>query len=139
MTKRKPRSGYVRNEMRGRRRGNITWPRLSPRAALPAAITALLAGAALAGAAALLLRRMDGWQAPRRSVSPWPAEPPYPRASSRRGDDRPRPRPDSTGTNARPRDDTISQTGPGIPDDTSRPVEISPDEERRIAESIRAM
>jgi hypothetical protein len=48
-------------------------------------------------------------------------------------------KPDSTGPNARPSNDTISQTGPGIPDDTSRPVEIDPDEEKRIEESIRSL
>ena len=29
-------------------------------------------------------------------------------------------KPDSTGTNSRPRNETIAQTGPGIPDDTSQ-------------------
>ncbi len=50
-----------------------------------------------------------------------------------------KPKPDSTGTNARPRDETIAQTGPGIPDDTSAQVEISPGEEKRIEKSIRSM
>lgn len=45
----------------------------------------------------------------------------------------------SDGPNARPRDETISQTGPGLPDDTSQPVEITPEEEARIAERIQAM
>lgn len=44
---------------------------------------------------------------------------------------------DSTGTNARPRHDTISQTGGGIPDDTSEPVQLDPEEEKRIADAIR--
>ncbi|NNM73968.1 hypothetical protein [Enterovirga aerilata] len=44
---------------------------------------------------------------------------------------------DSTGPNARPRHDTISQTGPGIPDDTGAAVEVGPEEEKRIADSIR--
>ena len=46
---------------------------------------------------------------------------------------------DSTGTNARPRHDTISQTGGGAPDDTGQAVDIDPEEEQRIAESIRNM
>ena len=46
---------------------------------------------------------------------------------------------DSTGTNARPRHDTISQTGGGVPDDTGRQVDLDPEEEKRIAESIRNM
>jgi hypothetical protein len=46
-------------------------------------------------------------------------------------------KPDSTGTNSRPRDETIAQTGPGIPDDTSSQVEISPEEEERIEKRIR--
>ena len=50
-----------------------------------------------------------------------------------------RAKPDSTGPNARPRDETIAQTGPGIPDDTSAPVEITPEEEKRIEKSIRSM
>ena len=47
--------------------------------------------------------------------------------------------PDSTGPNSRPRDETIAQTGPGIPDDTSAPVEVTPEEEKRIEKSIRTM
>ena len=48
-------------------------------------------------------------------------------------------KPDSTGTNSRPRNETISQTGPGLPDETSSPVEITPDEEKNIEDSIRSM
>ena len=48
-------------------------------------------------------------------------------------------KPDSTGTNSRPRDETIAQTGPGIPDDSSDPVEVDPAAEKRIAEKIRSM
>ena len=44
---------------------------------------------------------------------------------------------DSTGTNSRPRHDTISQTGGGIPDDTGRPVDLDPEEEKRLADAIR--
>jgi hypothetical protein len=49
-----------------------------------------------------------------------------------------REKPDSTGPNARPRDETIAQTGPGIPDDTSTPVEVTPEEEKNIEKSIRS-
>ncbi len=45
----------------------------------------------------------------------------------------------SNGPNARPRNETIAQTGPGLPNDTSRPVEIDEDEARRIADRIRSM
>ncbi len=48
-------------------------------------------------------------------------------------------KPDSTGPNSRPRDDTIAQTGPGIPDDASSPVEVTPEEEKTIEKSIRDM
>ena len=48
-------------------------------------------------------------------------------------------KPDSTGTNSRPRDETIAQTGPGIPDDTGSQVEISPEEEKRIEKRIRSL
>ena len=44
----------------------------------------------------------------------------------------------STGPNARPRNETISSTGEGLPDDCSAPVEIDPEEERRIAAKIRS-
>jgi hypothetical protein len=57
------------------------------------------------------------------------------RASGQRG----REKPDSTGTNSRPRDETIAQTGPGIPDDTSSQVEVDPEEEKNIEKSIRSM
>lgn len=42
----------------------------------------------------------------------------------------------SNGPNARPRDEPIGQTEGGIPDDSSKPVDISPDEEAKIAEKI---
>lgn len=45
----------------------------------------------------------------------------------------------STGTNSRPRNETISQTGPGIPNDSSTPVEIDQEEEKRIEKSIRSL
>ena len=45
-------------------------------------------------------------------------------------------RPISNGPNARPRDETIDQAGGGEPDNSSRAVEISPEEERRIADKI---
>jgi len=45
----------------------------------------------------------------------------------------------TTGLNDRPRDAPIGQTGEGLPDDTSRPVEIDPEEEKRLAETIRSM
>ena len=47
-------------------------------------------------------------------------------------------KPDSTGPNSRPRNDPITQTGPGFPDDSSTPVEVDPAEEQRIAERIRS-
>jgi hypothetical protein len=60
--------------------------------------------------------------------------------SGKRGDERSsKGKPDSTGPNSRPRDETIAQTGPGIPDDTSAQVEISPEEEKRIEKSIRSI
>ena len=45
----------------------------------------------------------------------------------------------SNGPNARPRDATIAQTGPGLPNDTSRPVEIDEGEARRIEDRIRSL
>ena len=48
-------------------------------------------------------------------------------------------RPDSTGPNARPRDDTIAQTGEGIPDDSGRPVQVDEEEAKRIEQSIRKL
>lgn len=47
------------------------------------------------------------------------------------------PQPELGGMNARPLDETISQTGPGFPDDTSRPVEIDPEEEKALERAIR--
>lgn len=51
----------------------------------------------------------------------------------------PEARPDSTGTNARPRDTTIGQTGEGIPDDSGRPVQGDEAEAKRIEEKIRKL
>jgi hypothetical protein len=42
----------------------------------------------------------------------------------------------SNGPNARPRDANIGTTGGGLPNDSSTPVEISSEEEARIAESL---
>jgi hypothetical protein len=42
----------------------------------------------------------------------------------------------SNGLNSRPLDDSIAQAAPGLPDDSARPVEISPEEEKRIAERV---
>jgi len=39
--------------------------------------------------------------------------------------------------NARPLDETISQSGPGFPDDTSQPVELAPEEEKTLERTIR--
>lgn len=46
-------------------------------------------------------------------------------------------KPDSNGPNSRPRNDTIGQSGAGIPDDSSRPVEIDEAEAKRIEDAIR--
>lgn len=48
-------------------------------------------------------------------------------------------KPDSTGTNSRPREETIAQTGPGIPDDSSEPVEVDSGTEKRIEDKLRSM
>ncbi len=44
--------------------------------------------------------------------------------------------PISNGPNARPRDEPIGQSGGGEPDDSSKAVEISPEEEAKIADKI---
>ncbi|WP_267426195.1 hypothetical protein [Methylobacterium sp. GC_Met_2] len=51
--------------------------------------------------------------------------------------DRSKEPPISDGQSGRPRDATIAQTGPGLPDDTGRPVEA--DEAARIARTIREL
>ncbi|MBX9930375.1 MAG: hypothetical protein K2Y56_02370 [Methylobacterium sp.] len=48
-------------------------------------------------------------------------------------------KPDSTGPNSRPRDDSIGQTESGIPDDSGRPVDIDETEAKRIEERIRQL
>jgi len=45
-------------------------------------------------------------------------------------------KPISNGPNARARDEPIGQTGPGLPDDSSMPIEITPEEEAKIAAKI---
>ncbi|SFV04321.1 hypothetical protein SAMN02799631_04092 [Methylobacterium sp. 174MFSha1.1] len=54
-------------------------------------------------------------------------------------DDDERPAPISNGPNARPKDETIAQTGPGLPDDSSPPVAVDEDEAKRIEEKIRSI
>lgn len=55
----------------------------------------------------------------------------------RGGSDTSRDKAISNGPNARPRDETIGQTGPGIPYDSSKPIEIDREEEKRLAKEIR--
>ncbi|HWK66616.1 MAG TPA: hypothetical protein VNS34_16940 [Rhizobiaceae bacterium] len=43
----------------------------------------------------------------------------------------------TTGSNDRPKDETIAQTGSGFPDDTSSPVEVSDQQIKRAEESLR--
>lgn len=45
----------------------------------------------------------------------------------------------SNGMNSRPRNETIAQTGAGIPNDSSSPVDIDEEEEKRIEKSIRSL
>ena len=42
----------------------------------------------------------------------------------------------SNGPNVRPKSETIGQTAGGEPDDSSKAVEISPEEEQKIADKI---
>ena len=48
-------------------------------------------------------------------------------------------KPDSTGTNSRPRNTTLAQTGEGIPDDSGSPIQLDEAEARRIEEKIRSL
>lgn len=43
------------------------------------------------------------------------------------------------GANDRPRDETIAQTGEGLPDDSSKPVEVDDEEAARFEQIIRGM
>lgn len=43
----------------------------------------------------------------------------------------------TTGPNDRPKDETIAQTGPGLPDNTSQPVEATDEQIERAKESLR--
>jgi hypothetical protein len=45
-------------------------------------------------------------------------------------------KPISNGPNARARDEPVGQTGRGLRDDSSKPVEITPEEEAKIARQI---
>ena len=47
--------------------------------------------------------------------------------------------PDSTGTNARPRETTIAQTGEGIPDDSGHAVQVNEAEAKRIEKKIHTL
>lgn len=38
----------------------------------------------------------------------------------------------STGANDRPRDETIAQSGEGLPDDSGKPIEVDDDEVERV-------
>ena len=54
--------------------------------------------------------------------------------------DKPKPeKPDSTGTNSRPREDSIGQTEQGIPDDSSKPVTIDEDKAKVLERKIRSL
>jgi hypothetical protein len=43
------------------------------------------------------------------------------------------------GANDRPIDETIAQTGEGLPDDSSKPIDIDDDEAARIEQNLRGM
>jgi hypothetical protein len=43
----------------------------------------------------------------------------------------------TTGNNDRPRDATISSTGPGLPDDTSRPPQVSDEDAARMEAALK--
>ena len=45
-------------------------------------------------------------------------------------------KPISNGPNARARDEPVGQSEHGLPDDSSKPVEITPEEEAKIARKI---
>ncbi|MDF2798132.1 MAG: hypothetical protein K0R85_876 [Devosia sp.] len=42
----------------------------------------------------------------------------------------------TTGANDRPKDETIAQTGAGIPDDSSLPIEVSDEEVERTRQKL---
>ncbi|NGP17849.1 hypothetical protein [Devosia aurantiaca] len=42
----------------------------------------------------------------------------------------------SNGLNDRPRDETIAQTGAGLPDDSSKPIEVSDAEVAKLREKL---
>ncbi|HEY8575777.1 MAG TPA: hypothetical protein VIL88_05490 [Devosia sp.] len=42
----------------------------------------------------------------------------------------------STGPNDRPRNDTIAQTGAGLPDDTGDPIAVSDEEVERVRQKL---
>ncbi len=42
----------------------------------------------------------------------------------------------SDGPNARPRDESIAQSAGGLPNDTSGPVDLTPEDERRIEKAL---
>ena len=44
--------------------------------------------------------------------------------------------PISDGPNARPRDESIAQSAEGLPNDTSKPIEVDALEEQRIREKL---
>jgi hypothetical protein len=47
--------------------------------------------------------------------------------------------PISDGQSGRPRDETIAQTGRGLPNDTGKPVQVDEAEAERIEKKIRAL
>jgi hypothetical protein len=47
--------------------------------------------------------------------------------------------PISDGQSGRPRDETIAQTGGGLPNDTGEPVQVDEDEAKRIEQKIRQL
>lgn len=80
------------------------------------------------------MRAAGPLRGPRRSTAaPWPAKLAE-TAHQKSGDGASGRQAISTGMNAGSPGETIAQTAPGIPDDSSHPVNITPEEERRIAE-----
>jgi short-subunit dehydrogenase len=134
-------TGRSEGEVRGDHQGSMIRPSLYSNAAVHPGLTTAMAGLALVGIGWLAARRPDGARgnSTRQTLRPSSTA----RAGitqSGKGEEGGRGwRAVSTGLNARPLDYSIAQTAAGIPDDSAQALEISPDEERRIAEKIEAL
>jgi hypothetical protein len=131
-------NGCAEAKVRGDHQGSTIRPSLYSNAAIPHGLRAMATAVTATGSALLRTNPPADPATGPSSLPPYPTtQAPQIDGGSPRGEQEGGSL--SNGLNARPKHESIAQSAAGFPNDTSPPIEISADEERRIAERIRAL